>query len=707
MRIDFSNFNIWKNRSTNHKTPIQSYQTSPFVFKGRGYDSFQRTNNSQTDSTKSFQIKNIKNLHCPACGLIMLDDEQINQFIQDVATARGTELVEALEKYEDERAISGEKTDNPKTIYRPQKQEIVNIIKELARQYPEEDISGLVRIEGKNHIDKLIASQLEIVGKLEEYIKSSQLDLTEKATLRYIIDEHKARIKGESDIEFQNKPFVYAILNATDNKGVKSQIANIVSKLPNSDSQIDSFFVKYEKKNRSAKEIAKKFVAQSVPSADHLIPKSKKGANSIKNYLCDCSDCNSKRSNTPFYEWQKTIPDFEKNLEEHIKEIRAAQEKGIIDTTYDSYISDLTKTIEKLSLGEIVLDIKPVVDERAHAKEMAKRKQEIAKISKTIKSLEKQKRQVRAKIIEFESYPQFQNYLQYQAAKLQIDELKQRISALGDDKLEKEENLNKRLERLERKKELLEAIIRPDEDVDYELEEQKLLLEAMKETHENASSLKRRLNKKHELAEKEVQITQQLQNAKNENLKIKSNPFFDVENEENITAYYHLKDLYQAADEILTRQGRYKRKNITSVERELYQISKKSLVDNISQLLTRDDVRYFLNLENIEHFELQLAGIRNELNKLSDCTQETYEKASQEYMDIAQGKTIPEVEAYIEELEKKQRFMHSEDDISELRKKDQELKDTIVYYKNIKTKLKNYRNMSKEDFIKYSSLASR
>ena len=72
-------------------------------------------------STQNFRVKEIPNLHCPACGLIMLTESQVGMFVRDVSSKKGQELADALEKYEDESVMTG-KPSRDKTgfgIYRP------------------------------------------------------------------------------------------------------------------------------------------------------------------------------------------------------------------------------------------------------------------------------------------------------------------------------------------------------------------------------------------------------------------------------------------------------------------------------------------------------------------------------------------------------------------------------------------------------------
>ena len=125
-------------------------------------------------SEENFEIKKIPYLHCPICGLLMLKPEEQKTFVNDVASKKGKALKTALEKYEDASVFVKDNSSNRrKTIYREQKQEIVNILKQMALEYPDLTIAELVRLKAKTSLDELIKKQFVVFDEIENYINTS------------------------------------------------------------------------------------------------------------------------------------------------------------------------------------------------------------------------------------------------------------------------------------------------------------------------------------------------------------------------------------------------------------------------------------------------------------------------------------------------------------------------------------------------------
>ena len=198
---------------------------------------------------KDFQVKRIENLRCPACGLIMLTDDQINVFVEDVYSKKGEALASALTKYEDESVLTG-KPSMDRTghgVYRPIKKQVADVYKELAIKNPDKDLLELTKMQADACIDDLIERQMLVVDELNQYIAEHVENKTEREKLQAIVDKHTKQIKGESEEGFARKKFIFALKNAAVDKKIKNEIDKIVTKLPTSENNIDSFFVKYSK----------------------------------------------------------------------------------------------------------------------------------------------------------------------------------------------------------------------------------------------------------------------------------------------------------------------------------------------------------------------------------------------------------------------------------------------------------------------------
>lgn len=355
---------------------FNSYQVnSSLKLKSLNQDTFERNNVSFTScDTTNFQIKNVANLRCPVCGLIMLTEEQINDFCADVANKKGIELAKTLEKYEDDSIFTGVKKEPKIGIYRPQQQQVVDIYKQLALENPNLSLRELTQKEAKKRIKNLIDVQMDVVDELENYVRQSNIGKKDKKRIGLILDEQKKRIYGTSNDHFSRKQFIDSLSNVTWSKRAQQDIIEIASKLPTSETEINSFFIKYARAESSVV-IASRLVSQTIPTAEHLVPRSLNGINGAKNYLCDCADCNRRRDITSFYKWQQEIPNFKNNLQLHLEEIQEAIDKGILSKEkYSKYIKDIILTIRSLSKNEIVLDLPENFDEKYKDEAHSKRK---------------------------------------------------------------------------------------------------------------------------------------------------------------------------------------------------------------------------------------------------------------------------------------------------------------------------------------------
>lgn len=354
MKIGFQTLNFLRINRPKTKigmTPCVNYQTlKQDVFEKRAEPIYFGT---IPCSTKSFEIRNIKNLECPICQKIMLNDEQINEFGESVQDKKGEKLIEALDKYGREEYWTGEKTD--RTIYSEQKQKVVDIIKDLASKNPELDLSQLVKLRALEYAQDLSKKEIEVLAEIKDFALLNVDSEAEKENLFNIIDESMEFANCIGEDAFKRKKFLYAIKKSVSNKSVQDEINKIAQKLPTSNDDIDAFFVKYSKEQRKNAEIATSLARGNTPTADHLIPQSEKGKDFIENFLCDCMECNSNRMSTPFGQWVQDIPEIEDNLQKHLDKVQEQINEGKLSSNYDFYPQGVSKTIFSLTQGQINL----------------------------------------------------------------------------------------------------------------------------------------------------------------------------------------------------------------------------------------------------------------------------------------------------------------------------------------------------------------
>lgn len=617
-------------------------------------------------ATQDFQIKDIPNLYCPACGLVMLNDKQIGSYIKDVGNKKGEELIATLEKYEDDSVVTG-KPSRDKTgfgIYRPYKKEVVDLYKELARENPDEDLLGLTRVHAKRCIEKLIEEQMVVIEELQRYINANYKD-EEKDALLEKVDEFVKQIKGESDETFARKKFTVGMRNAVNSTREKNEIDAITNKMPTSENDINSFFVKYARKAESSKEIATKFVEQSKPTAEHLRPKNAGGKNNLANYICDCADCNQKRGHTPFTEWLQTLPGFEQRLQQYIDDVRVAIDNDELDDEYDTYIENIVETIAEISEGEIILEVPEVLNPEKNEAAMRRRKNEIEKLKAQNEQLIKTKEALEAEIAELEKYPNFDDVDEHreinesiEVINREIEQLNQKSSQLEGAKYRLRQELNglesivksasaadkpslqARYDAKAKELEDTEKEIDRNKDRVGELKRKKIRLkkqkkgfvaseEAIKTRCEQFRALALKIKELREridrlnYIEKEAILLDRIAECKNEiferevqNNQIIYDGQINPSDTTDFNKYNRLNDLKRTAENILKGKDCKKFGANSGQVREIIEMGRQSIELQIKELARLDSVIYFLNLNEIkaqqsikEKLEAKLAEI--------------------------------------------------------------------------------------------------
>ena len=514
MRITLNIINTYKRQAKNN---INNYCSFP-----KTTDSFEKSQiNFQgvRCAESRFMIRDIEYMHCPACGLLMLTKAQVKAFVSDVCGRKGPDLAAALEKYEDESVfVKDEKKNQRKSIYRPQKQEIVNIIKKLAIENPSLSLVQLVQLKADEYLQSLIKEQLIIVGELEQYIQQELKD-EEYKNAKTIINEYTSQIKGENEVEFRRRAFISALENVTNDTQKQQKITEIVSKLPTSDTRIDSFFVKYSKKGRTSKEIASKFVAQSIPTAEHLIPKSKGGKNMTTNYICDCADCNSARSNTDFDKWIEEKPQLKTNLQFYLEDVQRAIDAGELSSDYDLYIEEIIEVIKDLSNGKIKLQVPKSTTDVQYKATMQKRRIEVDKIKQKISKLFLRKRDLKKEVAKLEGHENYLSIVQYQIMQNNIKSTQDEISTIErrlTDISEEKQELKTKIEIAEKQHTEDELIEEAQEELkDLNRRESSLNIRLI-ETRQRLSEL----NEKRRMLSEILPSIEEIESSIGENLKI-------------------------------------------------------------------------------------------------------------------------------------------------------------------------------------------
>ena len=709
MRITFNPIaTIYPTKKKDIKKDVlikQNAQTNPINNSFNIRVSYPLVFGAKRCSVANFKVKELKNLRCPVCGQTILNEEQQMTFVNSIFSKRGEELIKGLEVWEDERNVIKNSDAKEKiSLFRHQEQQIVDVIKNLAKENPNLYLNELVSLEAKRCLENLIKDQLEIVSELEKYIQENVSSDSELIHLKEIIEEQKKQIKGESTVDFKRKKFIYALSATVSDNNVQNKINEIAKKLPNSTNDINSFFVKYSNENKTSRDIAYRLIHQANPTAEHLRPKSKGGPDAMPNYICDCTNCNEKRGNISFYDWQKTVPNFQQKLQEYLEDVQKALDEERLPSDYDNYISDVIGTISTLSKGEIVLNLPSSTNQVKIQQVLTKRKDELDYYNQIINEKIRKRKEKKKELNALESYPHYRTIIQYQTIigdvqdlEIKIESTKNQLSKTNSPKLEKElESLIQEKTNLERKKELIGKII--DKLISFEKpieEAQKLYDNALKidrqiQELESEISLIDELEKDLEYLDEE--ITKTVQRTKR---------LFEQgygKNKDDYNKLLEMKSLI-ARSEIMLNENRAKKKNSAQKETEkIIQIARESLNASVSVLKEEPSVEFFLNVEDLKKLNKSKIDTKLKIDSLIILKRDL-EVKKREFKLLTGNKTLEELKNNLESLKEKQETVEKILNLKELRAQYSILEDEISYNLKILNNLrKTYRTLSNKEF---------
>ncbi len=763
------NFQIFKNNinrlplNNSASSTIVNYAQNPFLVNRENslklntlkYDTFQISFGEKHCSESNFKIKDLKNLRCPACGQIMLTNEQIEDFSNDIANKKGAELVKAFEKYEDDSIFTNKQDEEKISIYRPIKQKVINVIKTLALENPEMSLIELVKLQAQKSINALIDKQMEVIDELNEYIQYNIEDKNELITLNQAIKEYKAQIEGKSEELFSRKRFIYGVKIKVNDEEKRKEIEQIASKMPTSENNVDSFFVKYANKELTSKELARRFVFESIPTAEHILPQSKGGADKLSNYLCDCADCNSRRGDLDFHLWAKTLPGFERRLQQYFITIQKYIDNDYFDENYNDYCAKVIKTIRTQSKGNISLEV-PVSSNPSKAKEeLIKRKRQVEKLRKDfellvqrrdeldneIKSIENNKEiydkiniyQRLKTIYEIFKAQKAQNCKDLALANIKISENEKRIkrfkriiySATDEKKIQNctlalnaaNEAIQAYKQKLEycqakaliiqQKIEKVERIILPKKQefssIDSKMKELNYVLDRLSSLYNQIEENKKVISKEDEKKQKLLEVNSKIDILSQENGKIESREDFDCNDDSDYEKYKYNNILLSTANSLLS----FKKQKISSLNsnyiRDLISISKNIVQDTVNDLKDKDSVVYFLNCAKLKSLEKERNEIQLFLNKVEAYKKQNIELKNK-YDEILNGSTREEIKREYSELKMEKKAIDNTFNLDSKKEQLKTLDKSIQNASKQLKKLQNYEELSNND---YNNILSR
>lgn len=221
-------------------------------------------------------FRKIANEHLPCAytGIEMISQKQFDELIQTkVLTGNSADVIKELKKFE-------------KSLF-PVENGIFNILKSLSEKYPEKNLQELLKLKYPIAEKKLIQQQANTLNRINMVIRD--LPKEEFLKIREIVQESFDKIFAPNpnpQDRFKRKALLYKLKTQNlTNKKIQKRIIKLAEKLPNSETSVNSFIVKYsepyriryENKNpkqipQTSEGIALRLLRPSLATEEHIYP---------------------------------------------------------------------------------------------------------------------------------------------------------------------------------------------------------------------------------------------------------------------------------------------------------------------------------------------------------------------------------------------------------------------------------------------------
>ncbi len=335
------------------KTQISNIYYQPVNFSAKNERTYQSDKPKLKERSGDFQVCKFSDVHCPACGKMMMNRAKFEKFCDDLANVPQDKYLEFLGEYE--------------PYMRPVEASVYKEICEESKKIGTTDIRELVVSLRDNKLPILQEAQMKLVNKMVSLAKT--LPEEEQKALMSKINRLKAEIRRKNAAApFRRKIMIDRISKVKiKNPRKYEKLQRIAKNFPTSSDMNSAWIVKYSGKNKYNEDwdsytIATRFLQSSIANTDHILAYDIDNTHDdISNYMAMHNACNGQKGNKPFLQW------LYEDKENRIKYMQTymddcselIQNKRLRKKKYRNYVAYATDTIWHVSKGEIKLDATP------------------------------------------------------------------------------------------------------------------------------------------------------------------------------------------------------------------------------------------------------------------------------------------------------------------------------------------------------------
>lgn len=221
-------------------------------------------------------FRKISNEHLPCAytGIEMISQKQFDELIHNnVFNGKSADVVKELKKFE-------------KCLF-PVEKNVFNLLESLSKKYPDNNLQELLKLKYSTAEKSLIRQQAKTLNNINMIIRSLPQD--EFMNIRTIIQESFDKIfapNPSAKDRFKRKALLYKLkTQQISNPKIQKEIIKLAERLPNSETSVSSFIVKYAEPYRirfengipkkipqTSEEIALRLLRPSLATEEHIYP---------------------------------------------------------------------------------------------------------------------------------------------------------------------------------------------------------------------------------------------------------------------------------------------------------------------------------------------------------------------------------------------------------------------------------------------------
>ena len=256
------------------------------------------TSRKKGSTVKGNDLKDLDNIVCPYSGVKMISGrkmDKIEEKLKKCSTLK--QEIEVLKPY--------------KNCMQKTEKQMYLIFKNYADANPNATVNDCLNELKPECLAELRIEEFKVLDKVDKV--SYKLDAKTALEIRKITTNARNIILSDKQEQiFKRKDLLSQLYNVSQNHNDKhiNEMWEIANKLPRSANNINAFVVKYA--NRDSNEICSRLLRPSVASIEHITPASKKGDDSLSNFMLVSRDWNSDRGNIPLDVYIRRHPNIPK-----------------------------------------------------------------------------------------------------------------------------------------------------------------------------------------------------------------------------------------------------------------------------------------------------------------------------------------------------------------------------------------------------------